>query len=236
MTSTTLFYAFLGGLLPSLIWLYFILKEDSRFPEPRTMIALAFIVGMATVPLALPLEQYAKTAFGDALSMLVAWALIEEVLKYVMAATFILWRPVVDEAVDYVMYMITVALGFAAAENMVFLLNPISDGSLLSSISTGDLRFMGATLLHVLASGLIGFALAFSEASSSFTRVIAGASGLILALALHTTFNVFIMNEGAGAALTAVFLVWIVAVGFLAAFEILKYLQYRNLPTNTCRP
>ena len=43
-------------------------------------------------------------------------------LKYLMAAAFILWRNAVDEAPDYVIYMFTVALGFAAAENMLFLL------------------------------------------------------------------------------------------------------------------
>ena len=55
MTLTTLGYAFLGGLLPSLIWLYFLLKEDSRCPEPRTLIALTFVAGMVAVPFALPL-------------------------------------------------------------------------------------------------------------------------------------------------------------------------------------
>ena len=57
MTLTTLGYAFLGGLLPSLIWLYFLLKEDATHPEPKTLIALAFVAGMVGVALALPAEQ-----------------------------------------------------------------------------------------------------------------------------------------------------------------------------------
>ena len=77
MTPTTLGYAFLGGLLPSLIWLYFLLKEDARCPEPRTLIALAFVAGMAAVPLALPLEQYALTHLTGTLSIYIAWATIE---------------------------------------------------------------------------------------------------------------------------------------------------------------
>ena len=225
-------YAFFGGLLPSFIWLYFLLKEDARHPEPRSMITLAFIVGMLAVPLALPLEQYAKLSFHDDISMLTAWALIEEVLKYAVAATFILWRPVVDEAPDYVIYMLTVALGFAAAENMLFLLAPISDGQLASSIFTGDLRFIGSTLLHVVASAVIGFALAFSSQSPPATRILAGAGGLILAITLHTVFNALIITRGASTTLAAVFLVWIVAVVFFAAFEVLKYFQYRNPPSN----
>ena len=230
VTFTTLGYAFLGGLLPSFIWLYFLLKEDARCPEPRSLIALAFIAGMAAVPLALPLEQYAQTHLVGTLSVLTAWATIEEVLKYIMAASFILWRRAVDEAPDYVVYMITVALGFASAENMLFLLAPLSRGQFAAGIFTGDLRFLGSTLLHVIASATIGFAFAFSAKSRPAIRVVAAALGLILAVALHTAFNLLIINQGASPALAAFFLVWVVAVIFFAAFEVLKYFQYRNIP------
>ncbi len=236
MTPTTLGYAFLGGLLPSFIWLYFLLKEDARCPEPRKIVALAFIAGMAAVPFALPLEQYAKAHLLGAVPVLTAWALIEEMLKYVMAATFILWRHAVDEAPDYVIYMITVALGFAAAENMLFLLTPISNGHIATSFFTGDIRFLGSTLLHITASATIGFAFAFSKNYRPPMRVAASAGGLILAIALHTAFNTLIISEGTSTTFAAFFLVWTAAVVFFATFEVLKYFQYRNLPTNTCLP
>jgi RsiW-degrading membrane proteinase PrsW (M82 family) len=233
VNSTTLGYAFLGGLLPSLIWLYFLLKEDSRCPEPRVMILLAFFVGMLGVPLALPFEQYAKSHLANNLSVLIAWATVEETLKYIMAVSFILWRRAVDETPDYVIYMITVALGFAAAENMLFLLAPLSEGNFVTSLFTGDLRFIGSTLLHVMASASIGFALAFSAKSRPIKRVVAASLGLILAVALHTCFNMLIINSGASDTLSAFFLVWVVAVIFFAAFEVLKYFQYRNFPNTT---
>ena len=237
MTFTVLVYAFLGGLLPSLIWLYFLLKEDARHPEPKKLIALAFIVGMVAVPLALPLEQYAKNFFiadgqNITLQVLAAWALIEEVLKYAVAATVILWRPAVDEMPDYVIYMITVALGFAAAENMLFLLTPLMQGAAAGSVFTGDIRFLGSTLLHIVASASIGFALAFSHKSSAVIRIAVGAFGLILAVALHTAFNALIISEGASATFAAFIFVWIAAVVFLATFEVLKYLQYKDISPN----
>ncbi len=232
MTLATLGYAFLGGLLPSLIWLYFLLQEDARHPEPKTLIALTFVTGMAAVPLAIPLEQLAAHTFGKGIPLLVSWAIIEEVLKFSMAAIFILWRPAVDEAVDFVIYMLTVALGFAAAENMLFLLAPISDGHIASSILTGDIRFLGSTLLHVVASATIGFAIAFSRKYSFPTRVFSVVSGLILAITLHTAFNALIIEAGTSTTLAAISLVWTAAVIFFAAFEVLKYFQYRNQPTN----
>ncbi len=232
MTLTTLGYAFLGGLLPSFIWLYFLLKEDARHPEPKTLIALAFVAGMFAVPLALPLEQYVKVHLSGDVSILTAWALIEELLKYAMVALFILWRNEVDETPDYVIYMITVALGFAATENMLFLLAPLSDGLFASSILTGNLRFLGSTLLHVVASASIGFALAFSARYRPAGRTAAAALGLILAIALHTAFNLLIINQGVSTALAAFFLIWTVTVIFFAAFEVLKYFQYHNFSTN----
>lgn len=229
ITATTLGYAFLGGFLPPLIWLYILLKEDSKNPEPRTLIALSFIMGIIAVPIALPLEQYAQAHLVNNLSVYTAWALVEELLKYIMAAAFILWRHSVDEAPDYVVYMITVALGFAAAENVLFLTGSFSDG-LATGFFTGDIRFLGATLLHVVASAAIGFAFAFSYAArlGSKGRIAAAAGGLILAVALHTAFNMIIISGGTSIAPIAFFLVWMVVVIFFATFEVLKYFQYRT--------
>lgn len=231
MTSTTLGYAFLGGLLPAFIWLYLILKEDASHPEPRSLIAFTFLVGMVAVPIAAFLENYAVNLdLENNLPDVVYWIpLIEEVLKYAMAAIFILWRRAVDEAPDYIIYMITIALGFAAAENMLYIFNS-PDGNLAG---VSHMRFIGSTVLHVVASASIGFALAFSVEARPHWRIVSAALGLILAIALHSAFNALMINEAASAALVPLFLVWIVAVIFFAAFEVLKYFQYRNLSNNT---
>lgn len=229
-------YALLGGLLPALVWLYLMLKEDRRCPEPKRLIALAFIAGMCAVPLALPLEQYARAHLSTNFSVLTAWAAIEELLKYAMAAGFVLWRHWVDEAPDYVIYLVTVALGFAAAENALFLLAPISAGHIAGSVFTADLRFLGSSLLHVIASAVIGFSLALSALKHHAYRLTLGLLGVILAIALHAAFNLLIIREGGSSALVAFFLVWTMAIGLFAAFEVLKYFQYRNLANNTCPP
>jgi len=231
MTFATIGYACIGGLLPSFVWLYFLLKEDARHPEPRTLIALTFVAGMLAVPLALPLEQYAQAHLQINFPVVVIWALVEETLKYLMVALLILWRPAVDEAPDYVIYLITVALGFAAAENMLYLLAPLADGHVIESILTGDVRFLGSSLLHVLASSAIGFSLAFSIATSPRIRILAACGGLILAIALHTAFNILIISQGTSTTFAAFFLVWAAAVVFFAAFEVLKYIQYQRTPS-----
>lgn len=230
--TQTLGYAIIGGLLPSLVWLYFLLKEDAKHPEPKPLIALAFVAGMFAVPLVLPIERAAHLYFVDT-PLFVAWAATEEVAKYAMAAAFILWRRAVDESPDYVIYMITVALGFAAAENMLFLLAPLSTGNFVGSLVTDNLRFIGSTLLHVVASAAIGFAMAFSWQKAPNVRMLYSAGGLILAIALHTLFNALIISGDGQDAFFAFFLVWSTAVGFFALFEVLKYFGYTSQPKHT---
>src|SRR6185503_954988 len=82
--------------------------------------------------------------------------------KFLAAAATVLWRWEDDEPIDPVMYMVAVALGFAAVENTLFLISPLAGGTLLQTLLTGNLRFVGATLLHVLSSAAIGVALALS--------------------------------------------------------------------------
>ena len=235
----TLGYAFIGGSLPALVWLYFLLKEDARCPEPRHMIVIAVLAGMLAVPLVLPLEHLAVTNLPiteptPGASVIVAWATIEETAKYLVAAILVLWRRSVNESVDFVVYMLTVALGFAAVENMLFLIEPIAHGHLAAGIATQNLRFVGSTLVHVISSSAIGFALAFSFTLNKFWRTVAASVGLILAVALHAIFNFFIIMKDGSHTLSAFFIVWTGAIVFLALFEVLKYVRYHRLPKNTC--
>ncbi|HEX8591141.1 MAG TPA: PrsW family glutamic-type intramembrane protease [Candidatus Paceibacterota bacterium] len=238
-------YAFVGGLLPPLVWLYFLLREDSRCPEPIPLLVIAFIAGMLAVPLALPLESlvrdYAYVFFDTCTPyaaicapIIIGWSIIEEGLKYFLAAVLVLWRTDVNESVDFVIYMLTVALGFAALENVLFLVVPFASGEVLTGLATGNLRFIGSTLLHVMASSVIGFALAFSYLYARPIRELFGFAGLILAVGLHALFNFFIIIGDGMNTLFAFLIVWIAAVVFFVLFEVLRYFRYRNLPKNVC--
>jgi len=233
-------FSFLAGILPAMVWLLFLLREDARCPEPKQLIALTFLAGMVAVALALPLEHAACNYWGNCVApgydihVLISWAVIEETLKYAVVALVVLWRRAVDETIDYVIYMITAALGFAALENALFLLAPFSAGHYVDGFLTDNLRFVGSTLLHVVASSAIGFSLAFSASKRPAIRIPAAAGGLILAAALHTLFNFLIISEDGSTTLAAFFTVWTGVLVFFILFEVLKYYRYRNLPKNVC--
>jgi RsiW-degrading membrane proteinase PrsW (M82 family) len=222
MSGAVLLIATLGGILPALLWLAFWLMEDRCDPEPKRYIFFCFLAGMAAVPLVLPLEK-AAGSYLQGSQVLLAWAVIEELFKFGAAYAAALRFRVFDEPLDGVIYLVTAALGFSALENALFLASPASAGDALRLIVTGDLRFMGASTLHMLASATIGISLAFSFYSSARVRKLSALTGVILAVALHTLFNFFILTNGSGSMLFLIFLViWLGIVALLFAIEKVK--------------
>ena len=213
--------ALMAGLLPALFWLWFWLREDKCKPEPKLLIASAFIAGMLVVPLVLPFQKFAMDRFtGD--NLVFAWVIIEEVLKYSAALIVVFWHKAVDEPIDSIIYMITIALGFAALENTLFIWGPLSDGEITSSILTGHFRFLGATLLHVLASGTVGAFMAFAYYKRSSVKILYATIGLFIAIILHALFNLTIM-DASGETILAVFMfVWLGIIVLFLIFEKVK--------------
>ncbi|PIT91287.1 hypothetical protein COU17_01540 [Candidatus Kaiserbacteria bacterium CG10_big_fil_rev_8_21_14_0_10_49_17] len=224
ISTQTLLYALLGGVLPALLWLWFWLKEDKRCPEPRGLILFAFLIGGLLVPLVIPAQKWVMGTFSGVL-VIILWAVLEEVFKYVGAWLSVLKRKAMNEPVDAVIYMVTVALGFSALENALFLLNPLSVGQFIDGFLTGNLRFFGATLLHVLSSATIGVALALSFYKSKKTKRLFLLCGLILAIILHTVFNFLIINSN-GENIFLVFLgVWCGVIVLILLFEKIKRIK-----------
>jgi RsiW-degrading membrane proteinase PrsW (M82 family) len=231
MVSPALFVALLGGLLPALLWLVFWLFEDRRHPEPKRYIFFCFLAGMAVVlpinigghmvGIVLPLEKFALL-FLSGPQLLFSWACIEEITKFGVAFFIALRARVFDEPLDAVIYLVTVALGFSAAENTLFLINPIDHGQVLQTIVTGDLRFIGATLLHTLSSATIGISLALAYYKSLATRIWATIGGVILAIALHTLFNFFILRAGSAATFWIFLIIWLGIIAVLLGVERVK--------------
>src|SRR3989344_1681534 len=208
MASTDFAIAFLAGLIPILFWLWFWLHEDRQRPEPIILIIITFLAGMMVVPIALPLQKMAIDLYTGNNVMFV-WVIIEEVLKYSAALIIIFWNKAVDEPIDYIIYLITIALWFAALENTLFMLNPLSAGDYVTVAVTGSFRFLGATLLHVLASATIG---------------------LFIAFLLHALFNFFIMEASGGGILIIFLFVWMGIVALFLLFEKIKLLEVTKRP------
>ncbi len=220
---------FLLGLLPSLVWLIFFEIEEAERAEPFKDILFAFIVGSVTTFAALvvqlgavkmlpfigitPHDVYGVTLF----------ATIEEVLKFLAVFFLIAKRPSFREPLSAMIYMITVALGFAAVENIASLINnggPIEAIASAKSIEVVVLRFLGATLLHSVASGIVGFhwAVGWVRGRLLWFHITAG---IIIASLLHAVFNYLILTTGPAS--------W--ALAFVATIAFFVLIDFEELRT-----
>ncbi len=223
-------YAILGGVIPALIWLFFWLREDSKRPEPKGRILTTFLLGMISVVFVVPFQQAALLLFPSIGSMIyLIWATLEEGFKFGAASLGGLRSRDNNEPVDALIYMITAALGFSALENALFLLEPIIQTNIPGGLMTGGLRFIGATLLHTLSTGVIGIALAFSFNKPRRKQIINISMAFVLAVAIHTFFNLFLVygnNLGTPIAFAAV---WAGVSVLLLFFERIKALRGRRI-------
>jgi len=236
ITSIDVFFAFVGGLLPALLWLWFWLREDLH-PEPRRILLLTFTAGMVMAIVALFLEQGTNVLITKwfvflpkwlfSVILLFVWAAIEEIAKYIAARRAALRLSSFDEPVDALIYLITAALGFAALENILFLLKVFGGHGMLASLITGNLRFLGATLLHVVSSAIVGASVAFSFFhKEKLMRNVLG--GLLFATILHTLFNFFIINSGDTNLFKILIPLWLAVVILFFIFEKIKGLKNNN--------
>lgn len=227
MSASTLFFSLIGGVLPALVWLWFWLREDRLHPEPRSLVILSFLCGMLVVLFALTAEQWVWGLTSNMTLVIIGWAVIEETFKFIASYFGALRNRENDEPIDSLIYLITAALGFAALENTLFLAGSVKTGGLLQGLDLGVLRFVGASLVHVVSSGTLGFFLALGFYKRGSVKKVDALIGLVAAITLHVLFNLFILKgEGNSLYTLTVFtFVWLAVVLLLVGFEKVKQLK-----------
>ncbi|TSA45358.1 PrsW family intramembrane metalloprotease [bacterium] len=205
-----LFFAF----LPSIIWLVFFLKEDIH-PEPRRILLFTFFAGaLISIPallLQLAFQKFVAGPLNVFLILVLGLAIIEEIFKFFSAYWSVNKEPAFDEPVDAMIYAIVAALGFATVENIFIVgskIDSLSLNGVIASISTLGFRFIGATLLHSLASAFAGYYWAIGRKTGKLFPNIA--LGLCIATLIHFVFNFLIYRfENVNLLYPSLFLVFI---------------------------
>jgi len=221
--------------LPPLVWLLFWLHED-RHPEPKHLVLLTFAAGIFSALAAVGVElaffgtepvlrgvaaRWFPALLGMPLAVFSGVALIEEYVKYLAVKLAVFSRPEFDEPVDAMVYMVTAALGFAAIENVIFLV-PVFEQGFGYGFELTLNRFLGANLLHALSSAIVGYAVARHHFSP--WRRHAVAAGVFLAAVLHALFNSFIIIKDTvpGILLLVILLLSLMSIVVFVEFERLK--------------
>ena len=188
------------GLLPGFAWLVFYLTDDPH-PEPKRLILFTFLAGIAFGFFAVVAERLLTGALGGfgveqfSIISLIGLALIEEFIKFAAAYFSINRTPEMSDPVDPMLYCIVAALGFATLENIGTLATAgtaASGGAILTALQTILFRFVGATLLHSLTSGIVGYQWSLGIAKHRAASFVV--AGLIFATITHAAFNELIVT------------------------------------------
>ncbi len=214
-------FAVVTGLLPSLLWLFFWLRLDRKRSEPFVLLFICFIVGAASVLFATLIQGGVRELMADTPARVVVFAGIEEVLKFFVFYMVAYRSDFNDEPVDASIYLITVALGFAALENIFYVIEPATQEGLTAGLLTGGFRFFGSTLLHAIASAFIGIIITLSP---RFMKGIGMTVGILGAIFLHSTFNFFILKNDSASFLQIYGYLWVAAIINLVILEKLRRL------------
>jgi protease PrsW len=223
---------FVFGVLPSIIWLLFFLREDVH-PESNRMILRVFLYGVLSAFFAALLEIDFQLGINiislphfisSIIQVFIGISLIEELMKYLVVRKAAIADPEFDEPMDAMLYMIIAGLGFAAIENILYLLPFGQPFEIMNTMILSLFRFLGATFLHALCSGVIGFFLALSFCSKKPKKRIV-LFGIFLATFLHGLYNLSIIKFVE----TLNNLLLLIPVLILAGLAIFVFLAFQKL-------
>jgi RsiW-degrading membrane proteinase PrsW (M82 family) len=215
-------FAVAFSLLVALFWLKKFKKMDKYEKEPERLIFLAFFAGaLATIPSVLLeslLGLHDRGSIGilrDIFFSFLWVGIVEEFFKYLAVRLTVYRSKQFNEMMDGMIYMISAALGFAATENVGYMLG--------FGYSVGFFRAIIAYLAHIFFSSILGYYMAKAkiEGSKNWLWI-----GFILAVSLHWLYNSFLVLgtvKPSGGFLLLGLMVWV--FGLILTLTLLKKAQ-----------
>ncbi len=240
-TMTVFAYALLGGLVPGLFWLWFWLHEKHDHDEPKIVIFKVFFLGMIAVFISYILQKSISVyLMGQAMAIGVVdfenqiganhlvsliYVIIEEMTKFGAAYVIAFKTKIFDEPIDAFIYLMTAAVGFAAMENTLYLIQPLLHGATLETIVTGHMRFIGSSILHVASSGALSVCIGISFYKSFWKKEAFICIGLVIACLIHFSFNFFLTISDGSSAFLVFSSVWIITIILILTLEKVKQIK-----------
>ncbi len=176
---------FFGG-IAAVVASFFIERYLIAFLPPE----FAYCVGNS------PLCQTgsAYTIWILALASFVIVGPIEEGTKFLASYSISYRSPAFTRIIDGVKFGVATALGFAAAENALYLFSSLKVLDLNTFVSTFLLRFALSTLAHTLYSGIYGYYIGRAQ-FQRYGRFRLMATGLFLASVTHGLFDFVLFSQ-----------------------------------------
>ena len=186
---------FLAAVLPAVLLVWFFHARDT-FPEPPRILWTTFALGCASIVPAVLAGVIVEPAIGAtgavsiaAVQAFVIAALCEESSKLAVLLGYSFRRSEFDEPMDGIVYGATVSLGFAALENVLYVL----DGGFALAVARGVLSVPG----HATYGAVMGYYVGRARFDRANRARLIGL-GLLAAVMLHGFYNFPLMLMGDG--------------------------------------
>ena len=222
--------AFYIAILPVVFLLGYIYKKDLE-KEPRGILIRLFVFGaISTIPLCIieliygmffPTENL-PTFIGTFITVFITVALVEEFGKWFVTYLCIYRKREFNHAYDGVVYAVFASLGFAAVENVFYVL--------ANGLSTGIMRALLAVPGHAVDAVFMGYF--FSKSKEALVKKNNGKSLLHLILSImvpsitHAIYDglIFHYTSTENDMLIVIFFVFVIA-SYVIAFIIINKLS-----------
>lgn len=180
---------------PIVVIILYIYFKDKYNKEPKGLLLANFLLGavvsiiITTIiyvgfDIVLPLTDEFSVPQQFVKAFLVV-GLTEEFSKYIIVRYFAQPRDAFDEPFDGIMYAVMVSMGFAATENVFYVLE--------GGYVTGILRAFTAVPAHATFGILMGYFM--GKAKFSNNRIRLNLLGLLLAVAFHGFYDFFLFID-----------------------------------------
>ena len=154
------FVYILAATLPAILILFYVYKQD-KFPEPRAIVIKTFLFGCGitlAVKLLIPaFDDYSQKYFtGETyyfFDSFIRAAFLEELFKLFVLVFYCSRKTEFDEPMDGLVYGVAVSLGFAAYENIEYVLYSYNE----PSFHLAYVRALSAVPMHALVGVVMGF-------------------------------------------------------------------------------
>jgi RsiW-degrading membrane proteinase PrsW (M82 family) len=186
-----LIFPIIIALTPGIAIALFIYLKDKHEPEPIKLVLLSFVYGAMALGLdllaAYPLERISSinenNLQAQAIHAFAVVAFLEEFFKFLFVRGILYRNKNFNEPLDGIVYAVMVGMGFATAENIIYVIN--------GGGGTAILRMFTAIPAHALFAVLMGYWLGkakFTHHRETYLSIMA----LVIATLFHGVYDYFL--------------------------------------------
>ncbi|MCC6802520.1 MAG: PrsW family intramembrane metalloprotease [Anaerolineae bacterium] len=184
--------------------------------KTRTLVICGLWGALGAYPLAVIVNNGLRAALGDAAVASLTAPVVEEVLK-ALVLVYCMRRASFYYFVDGAVYGFGVGVGFAMIENFAYV-------SGTPSVSLAVVRVLSTSLMHAMASGVVGISLGRLRRTR---RTVMPLLGIVAAVAIHVAYN-HVVNTLTGLPLALVAITIGVGGAALIGLQILYGLRHEK--------